>query len=86
MPPSGQPFSLLGLHNTTAISSTFQALRSRFVKLYKRKAHLHHYTSVDGFELDQFAQAEKSLTELLKDYKSVQQNITNTVPRLTIAG
>ena len=37
VPPGGQPFSLLGLHNTTAVSESFVQLRNRFVKLYKRK-------------------------------------------------
>ena len=32
-----QPFSLLGIHNTTAVNDSFINLRSRFVKLYKRK-------------------------------------------------
>ena len=37
---SNQPFSLLGIHNTTAVSDSFVNLRSRFMKLYKRKGKL----------------------------------------------
>ena len=40
VPPSGQPFSLLGIHNTTAVVESFVRLRSRFTKLYKRKGTL----------------------------------------------
>ena len=37
VPASNQPFSLLGIHNTTAVVDSFVTLRSRFSKLYKRK-------------------------------------------------
>ena len=85
MPPSGQPFSLLGLHNTTAISHTFTQLRSRFQRLFKRKAHLHHYTSIDGFELYNFTEAEASLLDRIEQYKSLQRNIPVNIPRMKIA-
>lgn len=46
-------FSVLALSNNTCIKYTFSELQSRFMKLFQRKAHLHHYLHVDGMELDQ---------------------------------
>ncbi len=37
VPPVGVPNSLLCLANNTAITSTFNAMRDRFDKLYKRR-------------------------------------------------
>lgn len=83
--PSGQPFSLLGLHNSTSILPTFTALKSRFSKLYRRKAHLHHYNHVDGFDSDMFQEALHSIDDVIAQYQSVQKNDTIDIPRLSIA-
>ncbi|CBY08394.1 unnamed protein product [Oikopleura dioica] len=83
--PSGQPFSLLGLHNSTSILPTFTALRSRFSKLYRRKAHLHHYNHVDGFDSNMFQEALHSIDDVIAQYQSVQKNDTIDIPRLSIA-
>ena len=85
MPPSGQPFSLLGLHNTTAVTTTFVDLKSRFARLYKRKAHVHHYTCIDGFEECHLKEAEKSLTDVILEYRAIQKNIPLNIPRMQIA-
>ncbi|CAG5094636.1 Oidioi.mRNA.OKI2018_I69.XSR.g13731.t1.cds [Oikopleura dioica] len=83
--PSGQPFSLLGLHNSTSILPSFTALKSRFSKLYRRKAHLHHYNHVDGFDSSLFQEALHSIDEVIAQYQSVQKNETIDIPRLSIA-
>jgi len=85
VPPSGQPFSLLGLHNTTAVTTTFVDLKSRFARLYKRKAHVHHYTCIDGFEECYLKEAEKSLTDVIQEYRAIQKNIPLNIPRMQIA-
>jgi len=46
VPPSGQPFSLLGIHNTTAVADSFVRLRQRFIKLYKRKGILYNISYI----------------------------------------
>ena len=43
-PPVGLPYSLLNLSNNLCIRHTFVNLENRFMKLYRRKANLHHYT------------------------------------------
>ena len=42
-PPINQPYSLLCLANNTCLSENFSEMVERFNKLYKRKAHVHHY-------------------------------------------
>ncbi|XP_077990397.1 tubulin epsilon chain-like [Glandiceps talaboti] len=88
VPPVGQPHSLLTLANNTCIRHTFSDLKSRFTKLYKRKAHLHHYTHVDGMEMSQFSESLESLTTLMKEYEGLEANmgkVVQDVQRLQIA-
>ena len=73
VPPFGQPYSLLGLANNTCIKETFGTIRDRFMRLYKRKAHLHHYTQVDGMDISLFAEAEQSISDLINEYKSLEK-------------
>ena len=40
------PFGLLCLANNTCIADTFIALEERFNRLYRARAHIHHYTGV----------------------------------------
>lgn len=75
--PVGQPYSLLALANNTCIQNTFQNLRDRFTKLYKRKAHVHHYNHVDGFEQSMFDDSLESLDYLIGEYKLLQGTLNN---------
>lgn len=95
VPPSGLPYSLLTLANNTCIKSTFIELKERFITLYRRKAHVHHYT--DHIELNDFEQAKENLHQLIEEYKQIEQtsglldvnqndNISTTtnIPRLNV--
>ncbi len=73
MPPFGQPYSLLGLANNTCIKDTFIHINDRFNKLYKRKAHLHHYTQVDDMDMNLFVEANNSINELINDYAEMEK-------------
>ena len=46
VPPVGQPQALLGLTNSCAMADVLGALTARFDKLYRRRAHVHHFTQV----------------------------------------
>ncbi|XP_051510786.1 tubulin epsilon chain-like isoform X1 [Myxocyprinus asiaticus] len=85
VPPVGHTHSLLALANNTCVKSTFSELRERFVKLYRRKAHLHHYLSVDGMESAGFSEALSSLSTLIEDYTHLESPIMPNAPRFTIA-
>jgi len=52
-PPLGSPHGLLCLANNSCIATTFDSMHDRFMRLYSRRAMLHHYTQVrasQGFQ------------------------------------
>lgn len=73
VPAFGQPYSLLCLANNTCIKDTFVTIRDRFQLLFKRKAHLHHYTQVDHMDIGLFNESINSLNDLIKDYKDLEK-------------
>ncbi|XP_071100417.1 tubulin epsilon chain-like isoform X1 [Haliotis cracherodii] len=80
VPPVGQPYSLLTLANNTCVRHTFSDLKDRFVKLYKRKAHIHHYTQIDGMETTDFAESLESLNTVITEYSSLETHMNNPPP------
>lgn len=85
MPPVGYPHSLLTMANNTCIRLTFAEVITRFNRLYKRKAHLHHYTAIEGMEPSEFSDSLDSLTGVVKEYESLEKQMANPpppVPRL----
>lgn len=71
VPPVGHSHSLLALANNTCVKPTFMELKDRFMKLYKKKAHLHHYLQVDGMEQGCFSEAISSLSDLIEEYNEL---------------
>jgi tubulin epsilon len=58
--------TVFGLSNTTAISPLFIETWERFRKLYKRKAHVHHY--LEYMEPDMFMEGVENLQGLINSY------------------
>ncbi|XP_074415865.1 tubulin epsilon chain [Austrofundulus limnaeus] len=88
VPPVGHAHSLLALANNTCVKPTFMELRERFTKLYKKKAHLHHYLHVDGMEQSVFDEAFSSLSSLIEEYHhldATKARLIPDAPRLCIA-
>uniref|UniRef100_A0A1A8ERN7 Tubulin, epsilon 1 n=1 Tax=Nothobranchius korthausae TaxID=1143690 RepID=A0A1A8ERN7_9TELE len=88
VPPVGHSHSMLALSNNTCVKATFMELRDSFTKLYKKKAHLHHYLHVDGMEQSIFSEALSSLTGLIEDYHHLdvsKSRLQRDTPRLRIA-
>ncbi|NXR17897.1 TBE protein, partial [Cinclus mexicanus] len=71
VPPVGHSHSLLALANSTCVKPTFIELKDRFMKLYKKKAHLHHYLQIDGMEQSCFSEAICSLSDLIQEYNEL---------------
>ena len=69
-PGIGQPHSLLALSNNTCFAGTLGGLRDRFVKLYRSKAYVHHFTS-EGMDGDFFTRALESCTSLIAKYEEL---------------
>ncbi|XP_005990949.1 tubulin epsilon chain isoform X1 [Latimeria chalumnae] len=88
VPPVGHSHSLLALANNTCVKPTFIELKERFLKLYKKKAHLHHYLQVDGMEQSCFTEAISSLSSLIEEYNQLDATrglVMADAPRLSIA-
>ncbi|XP_014734789.1 PREDICTED: tubulin epsilon chain isoform X2 [Sturnus vulgaris] len=80
VPPVGHSHSLLALANNTCVKPTFIELKDRFMKLYKKKAHLHHYLQIDGMEQSCFSEAIYSLSDLIEEYNEL--DATKGGPRI----
>ncbi|XP_041831796.1 tubulin epsilon chain [Melanotaenia boesemani] len=88
VPPVGHSHSLLALANNTCVKPIFMELRERFNKLYRKKAHLHHYLHVEGMEQSVFSEAISSVTALIEEYHHLDVTSTRLTPdvaRLCIA-
>ncbi|MBN3326732.1 TBE protein, partial [Atractosteus spatula] len=88
VPPVGHSHSLLALANNTCIKPTLVELKDRFMRLYRKKAHLHHYLNVDGMEQACFTEAVSSLTSLIGEYEQLDATkglLAAEAPRLNIA-
>lgn len=85
--PVGHPYSLLTLANNSAIRHSFDSLNQRFIKLYRRKAHLHHYTRINGMEDVYFDECFNSLADITESYTSLENSNASyqNIPRLKIA-
>jgi len=87
VPPAGQPRCLLTLANNSCVHHNFSEMRNRFSKLYRRKAHLHHYTSVDGMEQSEFNESLESLNSVVELYEGLEKSYSVGVepePRLQV--
>ncbi len=49
-----------------------QDMSDRFVKLYRRQAHVHHYTQFMAGGAAMFGEAHESLRALIGDYRALQ--------------
>ncbi|KAJ8270779.1 hypothetical protein GJAV_G00119190 [Gymnothorax javanicus] len=88
VPPVGHSHSLLALANNTCVKPTFIELRDRFMRLYKKKAHLHHYLHVEGMEQGCFTEALSSLSSLIEEYSQLyatKNQLMPDAPRISIA-
>ncbi|KAL2081942.1 hypothetical protein ACEWY4_021760 [Coilia grayii] len=88
VPPVGHTHALLALANNTCVRPTFMDLRERFGKLYRKKAHLHHYLQVEGMEQACFTEALSSLSSLIEEYSQLDATKGICMPdtsRLSIA-
>lgn len=84
VPPAGHPVSLLSLINSTSMSSMLLEVIRQFDKLYKKKAHVHHYLQVDNFEEDHFRESRNSAINVYEGYMELQNQKPINEPRLRL--
>lgn len=70
-PPINQPYSLLCLANNTCIKENFIEMVDRFNKLYRRKAHIHHYT--EFLDIQHFDETIVETTNLINRYTELEK-------------
>ncbi|VDD79665.1 unnamed protein product [Mesocestoides corti] len=87
--PVGQKSSLLAMSNNTSITIPFSNVLERFNKLIHKKAHIHHYLTVNDFEMANFEQSATSLSDLIQTYKLFDSESgelgANAIPTIKIA-
>ena len=76
------PVELLCLANNTAIADTFVNIHERFNRIFKRRAHVHHYT--EFMEEEQFLVAQETLVGLVQDYQSLDNAKPNGAKRSVV--
>lgn len=69
VPPVGQQHAVLALFNNCAFGSVLAEHRARFDRLYRRKAHVHHYTQY--LDMARFDAARENVTALISEYEAL---------------
>uniref|UniRef100_A0A1B6IC36 Tubulin/FtsZ 2-layer sandwich domain-containing protein n=1 Tax=Homalodisca liturata TaxID=320908 RepID=A0A1B6IC36_9HEMI len=82
VPPVGHNSAMLCLVNSTNMANFFNDSLHHFNLLYKRKAHVHHYTNVDGFDSDDFLLTRESLMTSAMKYSEAANFVE--IPRLKV--
>ena len=77
--PLEHPHALLALANNTSVRALFEAMHDRFVRLYSRRAMVHHYAGFMGVDeaggdgSGLFAEAEAALVDLSAAYEELER-------------
>lgn len=69
----GHFYSLLALANNTRVKPTFMELKERFMRLCKKKAHLHRCLQVEGMEENYFTEAVLFLSALIWEWPQLYE-------------
>uniref|UniRef100_A0A1Y1NIM8 Tubulin/FtsZ GTPase domain-containing protein n=1 Tax=Photinus pyralis TaxID=7054 RepID=A0A1Y1NIM8_PHOPY len=72
VPPISQTSAILTLFNTTAMRTLFSYILHLYNKLYQKKAHVHHYTKIAGFDVGFFSECEDSLLNNIGLYTDME--------------
>eukprot|EP00397_Hematodinium_sp_SG-2012_P012137 GEMP01012299.1.p1 GENE.GEMP01012299.1~~GEMP01012299.1.p1 ORF type:complete len:498 (+),score=96.95 GEMP01012299.1:122-1615(+) len=70
--PAGTPYSVLSLGNSCAMRGLFSQTTQGFMRLYTKKAHIHHYTQF--MEKSMFDDALEEVRDLCESYKEIEQH------------
>ncbi|GLV41124.1 beta-Tubulin at 97EF [Carabus blaptoides fortunei] len=84
VPPVGHDSSMLTLFNSSAMCSLFTEVQQQFTRLYNKKAHVHHYTKIEGFETTFFDECNESLLRNIENYSLLNRMRSIYRPRFTV--
>ena len=82
--PTGHPSAHLSLLNSTSICGFFSHICGQFDRLYRRKAHIHHYLQIQGFSGTEFVESRKSLIDTIGHYKQLATTQDAVLDRLCV--
>lgn len=82
--PTGHPAAHLSLLNSTSMGGFFSHICGQFDRLYRRKAHIHHYLQIDGFSDSEFADSRMSLSDTMTHYKQLTTSQDIVLDRLQV--
>ncbi|KAJ8666464.1 hypothetical protein QAD02_008126 [Eretmocerus hayati] len=84
VPPAGHPASLLCLVNSTAMANLFKDIIHQFNRLYKKKAHIHHYLQVEQFDADDFIESREKVADVYNSYAKIERQTPLGTSRLQL--
>lgn len=82
--PLGQDASLLALFNTTGMATLFSNINKHFTRIYEKKAHIHHYVNITGFDRLYFEECQENLLNNINSYRELEFGQSDSVPRLSV--
>ena len=68
--PLDMPYSMLALSNNTGTRSVLEKLRGRFMKIYKQRVFVHHYTKY--MDISHFDTALNNCSSVIDSYEQVE--------------
>ncbi|XP_060526890.1 tubulin epsilon chain-like [Cylas formicarius] len=80
--PHYAPAAMFSLFNSSRMSDHFAKIYGDFDKLFRKKAHMHHYTRIDGFDCGYFEACAESLRDVVQKYRNIEMTRAFAVPRL----
>ncbi|KAJ8973737.1 hypothetical protein NQ317_012877, partial [Molorchus minor] len=82
IPPHNSSLALFSVFNTSSMANLFDHIHNQFNMLYRKKAHVHHYTKISGFDVDFFKDCNISLVDIIESYKEIEELQPLNIPRL----
>ncbi|KAK3915072.1 Tubulin epsilon chain [Frankliniella fusca] len=82
--PTGHPSAHLSLLNSTSMGGFFSHIGGQFDRLFRRKAHIHHYLQVDGFSNSEFVTSRQSLLDCTSHYQHLTTTQNAVLDRLQV--
>lgn len=82
VPPIDSKFSMMALFNTSSTKEIFCHISQQFEKLLRRKAHVHHYTKVPGFDFDCFYECQNTIADIVDIYEEAGTSSSNKEKRM----
>ncbi|KAJ1527961.1 hypothetical protein ONE63_007894 [Megalurothrips usitatus] len=84
VPPNGHPAAHLSLLNSTSLGGFFSHIGGQFDRMYRRKAHIHHYLQIDGFSNSEFLDSRQSLYDTIGHYQQLANSQDAALDRLQV--